>query len=69
MNNADLRETGLMMIQRHGSRAPALALERANEAQVNGDAETAYHWQQVHAAICDLRRTGRHDEAHGNSAG
>ena len=51
------QETALSMIKMHGLRAQAVALERAAELRQQGDASGYDRWQQVHAAICELRRT------------
>jgi hypothetical protein len=53
-----------MMIRRHGLRAQAVAVERAAELRQQGDAAGFDHWQTVHAAISELRRTaGQHAAA------
>ncbi len=51
------QETALSMIKMHGLRAQAVALERAAELRQQGDVSGYDRWQQVHAAICELRRT------------
>jgi hypothetical protein len=53
------------MIQLHGLRAQAVALERAAETRQQGDQAGHDLWQQIHAAICELRRTApaQHSEA------
>jgi hypothetical protein len=51
------QETALKMIGLHGLRAQAVALERAAEMRQQGDAAGQDLWQQIHAAICELRRT------------
>jgi len=53
----DAQETALAMIRLHGLRAQAVAQERAAELRQQGDAAAYDRWQQVHAAICELRRT------------
>ena len=45
------------MIRLHGLRAQAVALERAAEMRQQGDVAGHDLWQQIHAAICELRRT------------
>jgi hypothetical protein len=45
------------MIRMHGLRAQAVALERAAELRHQGDVAGQDLWQQIHAAICELRRT------------
>ena len=54
-NNA--REVACKMIRLHGLRAQAVAQERASEQRLRGDIEGFDHWEQIHAAICELRRT------------
>jgi hypothetical protein len=53
----DAQETALSMIRLHGLRAQAVALERAVEMRHQGDIAGLDRWQQIHAAICELRRT------------
>jgi hypothetical protein len=53
----DAQETALSMIKLHGLRAQAIAMERAAELRQQGDVSGFDRWQQVHAAICELRRT------------
>jgi hypothetical protein len=53
----DAQETALKMIRLHGLRAQAVALERAAELRQQHDPAGHYQWQQIHAAICELRRT------------
>ena len=53
----DAQATALSMIKLHGLRAQAVALERAAELRHQGDVAGHDRWQQVHAAICELRRT------------
>lgn len=45
------------MIQRHGLRAQAVAMDHVTELRQQGDAAGREHWEQVHSAICELRRT------------
>ena len=49
------QETALNMIRLHGLRAQAIASERAAEMRQQGDAAGHDLWQQIHAAICELR--------------
>jgi hypothetical protein len=49
--------TALSMIKLHGLRAQAVAQERVAELRLQGDTARYDFWQQVHAAICELRRT------------
>ena len=51
------QETALSMIKLHGLRAQAVAQERAAELRQQGDTAGYDLWQQIHAAICELRRT------------
>jgi hypothetical protein len=53
----DAQETALSMIKLHGLRAQAVALERAAELRQQGDVAGQDRWQQIHVAICELRRT------------
>jgi hypothetical protein len=57
----DTTEIARMMIQRHGLRAQAVALEHIQESRQQGDAEDLDRWQAVYNAICELRRTAPHD--------
>ena len=53
----DAQETALKMIQLHGLRAQAIALEHAAEMRQQGDLAGFDRWQQIHAGICELRQT------------
>jgi hypothetical protein len=53
----EAQTTALSMIKLHGLRAQAIAMERAAEMRQQGDVSGFDRWQQVHAAICELRRT------------
>jgi hypothetical protein len=53
----DTKEAARMLIKRHGLRAQAIALERVQEMRVQGDAAGLNRWQEIFAAICDLRRS------------
>ncbi len=55
----DAQETALRMIQLHGLRAQAIALERVAEMRQQGDAAGLDLWQQIHAGICELRQAAR----------
>ena len=58
----DAQETALMMIRLHGLQAQAIALEHDAEMRQQGDTAGLDHWQQIHAAVCELRQsqpTGR----------
>ncbi len=45
------------MIKLHGLRAQAVAQERLAELRLRGDTAEFDLWQQIYAAICELRRT------------
>jgi hypothetical protein len=53
----DAQETALKMLRLHGLRAQAVALERAAEMRQQANVAGHDQWQQIHAAICELRRT------------
>ena len=53
----DAQLTARSMIRLHGLRAQAVALERSAELRQQGDVAGHDLWQQIHAAICELRRT------------
>ena len=61
MRDQDIRQNAqnaaLSMIKLHGLRAQAVALERVAELRQQGDVAGHDLWQQIHAAICELRRT------------
>ena len=61
MREQNLRQeaqaTALSMIRLHGLRAQAVATERMTELRQRGDVAGLDRWQQVYAAICELRRT------------
>ena len=59
----DAQEKALKMIRLHGLRAQAIALQHAAEMRHQGDTAGLDQWQQIHAAICELRRTARHEAA------
>jgi hypothetical protein len=61
----DAQEKALNMIRLHGLRAQAVALERAAEMRQQHDLAGHDQWQQIHAAICELRRTAPHGAARG----
>jgi hypothetical protein len=50
-------KVALEMITIHGLRALAVANERAEQARLQGDAEALSRWQNVQAAVNELRRT------------
>lgn len=49
--------TALSMIRLHGLRAQAVALERVAELRQQNNVADHDLWQQIHAAICELRQT------------
>jgi len=57
MSQQNARETAQMMLRLHGLRAQAIAQERTAEMRQQGDTAGFDHWQQIHTAICELRRT------------
>jgi hypothetical protein len=61
----DAQEKALNMIRLHGLRAQAVALEHAAEMRQQHDLAGLDHWQQIHTAICELRRTAPHAAARG----
>ena len=61
----DAQEKALNMIRLHGLRAQAVALERAAEMRQQHNLAGHDQWQQIHAAICELRRTAPHEAARG----
>jgi hypothetical protein len=61
----DAQDMALKMIRLHGLRAQAIALEHAAEMRQQGDVAGLDQWQQIYAAICELRRTSRHEAARG----
>lgn len=65
MSQETARDTAQMMLRLHGLRAQAIAQERTAEMRQQGDAVGFDHWQQIHAAICELRRTAaiRHNDS------
>ncbi len=58
------RTTAQMMIRLHGLHAQAIAQEHAAELRQQADTAGFDYWQQVHAAICELRRTAPHGRHH-----
>ena len=66
MSQENARETAQMMIRLHGLRAQAIAQERTAEMRQQGDTAGFDHWQQIHAAICELRRTAALHQSHGD---
>ena len=57
MSQSDSKYTAQNLISMHGLRALAVVQERAAEARQQGDTASLERWQNVEAAIGDLRRT------------
>ena len=57
MSQSDNKYTAQNLISVHGLRALAVAQERGAEARQQGDTTSLERWQNVEAAISDLRRT------------
>ncbi|MEA2776218.1 MAG: hypothetical protein QOF90_1624 [Acetobacteraceae bacterium] len=57
MLESDSRDTAQNMIAVHGLRAQAVVRERIAEARNQGDTSGMERWQNVDAAISELRRT------------
>jgi hypothetical protein len=57
MLQSDSKYTAQNLISVHGLRAQAVAQERSAEARQQGDTAGLERWQNVEAAISDLRRT------------
>ena len=56
--HSEANHTARIMIRAHGLRAQAIAMERLAESRQQGDAAGSDRWQEIHAAICELRRAG-----------
>ncbi len=61
MRHQNAKDTAQMMIRLHGLRAQAIAQEHAAEMRHQGDTAGLDHWQQIHAAICEMRRATRQE--------
>ncbi|HEX3575773.1 MAG TPA: hypothetical protein VHU42_14325 [Rhodopila sp.] len=57
MDQADTKYTAQNMMAVHGLRAQAIVHERIAEARQQGDTTELERWQNVEAAIGELRRT------------
>ncbi len=57
MNLAYPVDVARLMIRRHGLKAQAVAMTRIAEQRQHGDTAARDQWEQIHAAICELRRT------------
>ena len=55
--DTDYRKTAMNLMSAHGIRAQAVVSERIEEARLQGDASDLARWQNVEAAISELRRT------------
>jgi hypothetical protein len=58
MHEVNSRETARNLIAVHGLRAQAVVQERIAESRNQGDTSGMERWQNVEAAISELRRTG-----------
>ncbi len=61
MRHQNAQETAQMMIRLYGLRAQAIAHERAAEMRQQGDTAGLDHWEQIHTAICGMRRPARQE--------
>jgi hypothetical protein len=57
MSEYDSKYTAQNLISIHGLRAQAVVQERTAEARLQGDTAGLERWQNVQAAISELRRT------------
>jgi hypothetical protein len=57
MNRQEHLSTARMMIDAHGLRAQALALQHMEEHRQQHDTAGVERWQDIHAAIAELRRS------------
>jgi hypothetical protein len=58
MAETDPRYTAQNMIRLHGLQAQAIAMQHLTQQRQQANAAELERWQAVHAAICELRRTG-----------
>ncbi len=58
MSEPDSKYTAQNLMTVHGLRASAVVQERIAEARQQGDVSGLERWQNVDAAIAELRRTG-----------
>jgi hypothetical protein len=65
MTGMDSKYTAKSMITLHGLRATAVVRERMAEARLRGDTEAMEKWQNVEAAIAELRRTAPAESVQG----
>jgi hypothetical protein len=57
MNNSESKTTAQNLMTVHGLRAQAVVQERIAEARQQGDTAGLERWQNVEAAIAELRRS------------
>lgn len=60
MTEVESKHTARNLMEVHGLRAGAVAEERIAESRLGGDTTGLERWQNVRAAIAELRRTGPH---------
>jgi hypothetical protein len=65
MSVSDSRYTAQNLMTVHGLRAQAVVHERIAEARQQGDTSELERWQNVEAAISELRRTAPRDASKG----
>ena len=65
MSGSDTKYTAQNMITVHGLRAQAVVQERIVESRLQGDSSGLERWQNVEAAIGELRRTAAKTSARG----
>ncbi|MEA2740054.1 MAG: hypothetical protein QOH05_3361 [Acetobacteraceae bacterium] len=65
MSQAENKHTAQNLIAVHGLRAQAVVQERLAEARQQGDTSGLERWQNVEAAISELRRTVPRESARG----
>ena len=58
MSLSEIRETAQMMIRSYGMEAQAIAEAHEKESREQRDNDGLHRWQQINAAIRELRRTG-----------
>jgi hypothetical protein len=58
MSEPGSKSTAQNLMMAHGLRAAAVVQERIAEARQQGDVSGLERWQNVEAAIAELRRTG-----------
>jgi hypothetical protein len=68
MSEPDGKYTAQNLIRVHGLRAQAVVRERIAEARLGGDVSGLERWQNVQAAIGELRQTAPNHTAPGQTA-